>query len=108
MSERAKIFQPFNPVHGLDEARTAMETIRVPEAEMTPEKMEEINNVLVHLKKRDMITVIYYDHLQQIYLKKTGMVSSLDPDSRILRVAGQKISIDDLYNIEINTFSENN
>jgi hypothetical protein len=55
-----------------------------------------------------MVTVIYYDHLQQVYLKKEGMLAAISPESRFLQVGGVKIPIDDLYDIEINSFPEKN
>jgi hypothetical protein len=108
MSERAKIFQPFNPLRGLAQARAAAEKVPVPEAEISPERMAQINETLQRLEKRCMVTVIYYDHLQQVYLKKEGMLAAISPESRFLQVGGVKIPIDDLYDIEINSFPEKN
>lgn len=94
---RAKQFMPFAALRGYEEALRKRERVVVPKAEMSEEKAEEINRILLQIRPRDMITVVYFR--EGTYLEATGMVAVLDPDLRILKIAGTEISFDDIFSV---------
>lgn len=99
MDNRAKQFVPFAAVKGFEEALRAKERITVEKIELSEERKEELNFMLHQIKKRDMITVVYFD--KDEYVKVEGMVSRLDMDARVLKVVNNKILFDDIYDITI-------
>lgn len=99
MDNRAKQFVPFAAVKGFEEALRAKERITVEKIELSEERKEELNFMLHQIKKRDMITVVYFD--KDEYVKVEGMVSRLDMDARVLKVVNTKIPFEDIYDITI-------
>ena len=96
--ERAKIFMPFDALTGLKKALKEKEKIVVPKKQIFEQDEFEINQKLMNLKKRDVVTVVYYDQSQ--YVKCSGLVSSLDKQNRFLVVVNTKINFDDILSIE--------
>ncbi|WP_125142269.1 YolD-like family protein [Clostridium transplantifaecale] len=97
-TERAKIFAPFDCLKGFREALAQKERIIVPRSELSEESKEELDRRLRQIKKNDIITVIYFRNGE--YIKITGMVSSLELTSRILKIINTKILFDDIYEIQ--------
>lgn len=96
--ERAKQFMPFAALKGHMEALRRMEKTVVAKAELSEEYREELDRKFQQIKKKDVVTVIYF--YKNEYLKKTGMVARLDTSARILQVVQTKIPFDDIYDIE--------
>ena len=97
MDNRAKQFMPFAAVKGFEEALRAKERIVVEKIELSEERKAELDFKLRQIKKRDIITVIYFD--KDEYVKVEGMVSRFDTDARIIKVVNTKIPFDDIYEI---------
>lgn len=98
--ERAKQFMPFAALKGHTEALKKKEKIIVPKIELSQEYQEELDYKLRQVHKNDMITVVYF-HKNE-YLKVTGLVSRIDETARVLKIVNNKISFDDLYDIQQN------
>ena len=97
-SERAKIFAPFSPLRGLDEAYRAKERVIVPKAELLCDRIEEINIKLSSLQGGCLIKITYY--FDGGYKTKVGRVKSVLPNKKTL-VMDTKIDFSDIYDIEI-------
>lgn len=97
MDNRAKQFVPFAAVKGFEGALRAKERIVVEKIELSEERKAELDFKLRQIKKRDIITVIYFD--KDEYVKVEGMVSRFDTDARIIKVVNTKIPFDDIYEI---------
>lgn len=96
---RAKQFASFAALKGLEEEIRWQERIEVDKIELSEERLEEIDRKFKLIKKKDIITVTYFNKNQ--YLRVTGMVSRIDTTSRILQVINTKIRFDDIYELEI-------
>lgn len=95
--ERAKQFMPFAALKGYQDVLREKEKIRAPRAELSEEYAAELDLKLRSIRKRDMVTVIYF--CEGEYLKVTGMVAAIDRDSRILKVVNTKIPLGDIYDV---------
>ncbi len=96
--ERAKQFMPFSALKGYDEALRQKEKIPVPRREISEEYAEILDYKLHQIRKKDIITVVYFCKNQ--YLEVTGMVSRIDKTARILKIVNTKILFDDIYDIK--------
>ena len=99
MEHRAKQFMPFAALKGFEEALRERERIVVEKIELSEEKLEELDQALMQIRRNDMIKVIYL--CQDEYLQMEGMVSRIDRDARVLQVVHTKIRFEDIYEIEI-------
>ena len=97
-AERAKQFMPFSALKGYEEVLRKKERIPVPKASLSEDAGEILDWKLHQIKVADMITVVYYD--REEYVKKTGMVSKIDPDARLLKIVNTKILFEDIYDIQ--------
>jgi hypothetical protein len=97
-SERAKIFAPFSPLKGLDEAYRAKERVVIPKAELLCDRIEEINIKLQSLREGSFIKVTYYS--AGGYKTKMGRIKSILPNKNML-VMDTDIKFSDIYDIEI-------
>lgn len=96
-SERAKIFAPFSPLRGLDEAYKAKERVVIPKAELLCDRIEEINIKLQSLQAGSFIKVTYYS--EGGYKTKIGRIKSILPNKNML-VMDTEIKFSDIYDIE--------
>lgn len=94
---RAKQFMPFSALKGYEEALRKKEKIIVPKAELSEEYKAELDRKFRQVRKNDIITVLYYEKGE--YLQKTGMISKIDVDARIIKIVNTKISLDDIGDI---------
>ena len=97
-SERAKIFAPFSPLRGLDEAYREKERVITPKAELLSDRIEEINVKLLILKPGSYIKITYY--VDGGYKTKKGRVTAVLPRKNLL-VVGLPVKFSDIYDIEI-------
>ena len=95
--DRAKQFMPFAALKGYEEELKKREKIVVPRIELSEERKEELDQQFAKLKKKDIVTAIYF--CKGEYLKVTGMVSRIDADARLLVIVSTKIPFEDLYEI---------
>ncbi len=96
-SERAKIFAPFSPLRGLDEAYKAKERVVIPKAELLCDRIEEINIKLQSLQAGSFIKVTYY--AEGGYKTKIGRIKSILPNKNML-VMDTEIKFSDIYDID--------
>ena len=95
--ERAKQFMPFAALKGYPEALQKKERNVATKIELSEERKEELDRKFAQIKKKDMITVVYFGKNE--YLKLTGMVSGIDKAARVLKIVNTKIAFDDIYDI---------
>lgn len=98
VEQRAKQFMPFAALRGLPEALALKEKVVVPKVELSEEMAEELDRKMHLLQKGKIATVIYFS--KDEYLKKTGMVARIDETARILQIVNDKISFDDILDVE--------
>ena len=96
--DRAKIFSPFSPLKGLEEAYREKEKIIQPKAELLTDREEEINFKLGKIQTGDTVKITHYANGN--YQTKTGRVSAVLPQKRII-IIGTPINFSDIYDIEI-------
>ena len=92
---RAKQFMPFAALKGFEEAIHAREHVVVDKAELSEERLLELDQVIHQI---NMASVIYYDNKE--YLKVTGIVTRLDKNARIIQIVNKKIHFDNIYDIQ--------
>ena len=97
--ERAKIFMPFDALKGLRQALKEKEKIVAKKVDLTQDDIEEISKTLSQLKKRQMVSVTYYDG--EDYTKIVGLVSKIDTISQTLTVVQTNIKFEDILEISI-------
>ncbi len=98
VENRAKQFMPFAAVSGLPQALAQKEKIIVDKIQLTEDMAEELDWNMQGLEVGMMVTVVYF--CKEEYLKKTGIVSRIDREARILQVVETKIEFDDLLKLE--------
>ena len=97
MENRAKQFVPFAALKGYEEALRAKEKIVVEKVELSEEKKAELDFKVQRIKKKDIISVVYFS--KDEYIKMEGMVSRLDLDAKILKIVNTKIPFEDIYEL---------
>ena len=100
-SRRAKQFAPFDALKGLKEAIAAKEKRPEPRRELTDYMIEEINKILIDLRKGQLVTVVYYGSLEQEYLQITGTVTKVDPYWKTLQINNVGIDFYEIIEISI-------
>lgn len=98
VENRAKQFMPFAAVSGLPQALAQKEKIIVDKIQLTEDMAEELDWNMQGLEVGMMVTVVYF--CKEEYLKKTGIVSRIDREARILQIVETKIEFDDLLKLE--------
>ena len=96
--DRAKIFAPFSPLRGLDEAYREKERIITPKAHLLSDRIEEINLKLTNLKIGDTAKIRYY--FDGEYRTICGKVNAVT-GSKTLKISSADIDFCDIYDIEI-------
>lgn len=96
--DRAKIFSPFSPLKGLEEAYREKERTIYPKAELLTDREEELNFKLNNIQNGDTIEITHYTN--GTYRKKVGRVSTILPAQRII-IVETPINFSDIYDIEI-------
>lgn len=99
--DRAKQFMPFAALKGYPEALRRKERVTVPKIQLTEDYAEELDRRLQQIRIGDIVTAVWFSKGE--YLKSTGMVAKIDKASRLIQIAGTKISLEDLYDIKRET-----
>ena len=103
--DRAKIFAPFSPLRGLDEAYREKERVITPKAHLLSDRIEEINFILTNLKAGDAVEIKYYTDGE--YKKIRGKVEAVT-GSKTLKISSADIDFCNIYDIEILEERRNN
>ena len=98
VSERAKIFVPFDPLRGFRAALAERERVSVPEVDLTEEDALVLSSRLSRLSKGSMVAVTYYDG--GAYRRVEGCVSRIDLVARELVVVDTRVPLDAVRRIE--------
>ena len=97
--DRAKIFLSFAALKGFEEALREKERIVVEKKTISEDMRMTISYRLSHLKKNDMVKVVYYNSDE--YLEMQGLVSKIDETFQELTVVKTKISFENIYELRI-------
>ena len=99
--DRAKQFMPFDAMKGLQEALRDREErhSRVEKREISEEMMEHNPYMLQHVMKGTKIHISYYSAFHEI--EREGIVTELNFHFKYLKVDGEKIFFQDIYEITI-------
>ena len=98
-NQRAKIFAPFDALTGLRQALKEKEKIRVPRKEISEDMAEEIDRNLKILELGKIITVVWYNEIEQNYIQITGEIVKIDAQKRFIQIEKMYIYFDDIYSI---------
>lgn len=99
--ERAKQFMPFDAMKGLQEALRDREErhTRVERHEISEEMQEQNSTVIARIDKRTHVSLDYYCDFHDI--TKEGIVTEIDKVFKFLKLNGEKIFFEDIYQIRI-------
>ena len=101
-SQRAKQFAPFDAFTGLRQALKEKEKIRVPRKELSEDMAVEIDGILKILETGKIVTVVWYNSIEENYIQITGEVKGINAQKRYLQIEAIYIYFDDIYSIAIN------
>lgn len=99
--QRAKQFMPFDAMKGLQEALRDREErhSRVERHEISDEIKEKISAVILRIEKGTRVALDYYCDFHDI--TKKGVVTEVNIPLRYLKLYGEKIRFEDIYQILI-------
>ena len=98
-SKRAKIFSMYDALKGFKEALAAKEIILEERRFLTEERIEELNKILLDIRRGSTITVVYYCSLERCYRQLTGPVTRLDSYWQYLQLGEICIDLADIYEV---------
>lgn len=98
-ADRAKQFIPFDALKGLKEALREKEKIYCEKKELTDEEIKQLNQILLDVKKRDIVSAKYFANNE--YLEIKGMVSSFEFALKEITIIKTKLKFDDLIELKI-------
>lgn len=100
MSERAKIFIPFDPLPGYRQMlrEREEELLNVPRADLSDEQRERLSRQIRALAPGQMVAVTHY--VDGRYVRTVGCVSRVLEADALLCVVGEKIPFDSVAAIE--------
>ncbi len=106
--ERAKQFQPFDAMKGLQEALRDREErhSRVERHEISEEQQEKNSEVFAKLTKGMHVQLDCYSKFHDV--TKKGTITEISTVFRYLRLGKEKIFFCDIYDITITEWSERN
>lgn len=99
--ERAKQFQPFDAMKGLQEALREREErhSRVEKRELSDETMEQLSDTIGRLEPGMVVEIEYYKAFHDI--TKRGEIAKVDLVYKYLVLGNEKIRFTDIYNLII-------
>lgn len=98
VSQRAKIFAPFDALRGFSAALKAKEKLRLPRRILQEDKLKELDEKAACLKKGDYVSILYYSDGE--YLSAEGYLTAIDHVRRRFVIAGSEIRFDDIYELD--------
>ena len=99
--ERAKQFQPFDAMKGLQEALRDREErhSRVEKREISEETMEQLSDTIGRLEPGMVVEIEYYKAFHDI--ANRGKIAKVDLVYKYLVLGDEKIRFNDIYNLII-------
>ena len=107
ISDRAKIFAPYDALKGFKEMLKEQELPKEEKKTLSEEQFLELNNTLLTLEKGIVVSVRHYNHIESKYEITEGVFIKLDQVYKCIYVVKTKISLDNILEIKIldrNTF----
>lgn len=110
LSNRAKIFAPFDALRGFNFAVMATEAEKalLPKVELSEDSQQEMNQKLSQLHTGETVTVCYFARERQVgdlelgyYHSMTGKVQGIDEYSGALILADYFIPIADIRDLQV-------
>lgn len=110
LSNRAKIFAPFDALRGFNFAVMATEAEKalLPKVELSDDLQQELNRKLAQLRIGETVTVCYFVRERQIgdlelgyYHNATGQMQGIDEYSGALILADYFIPIADIRDLQV-------
>lgn len=98
-SKRAKIFSMYDALKGFKEALAAREVIPEERKLLAEDQIEELNRIMLSLKRGTTVTVLYYCSLERCYRQITGPFTKIDPYWSYLQVGDVCIDFGDVYEV---------
>lgn len=90
-------YQPFDALKGFSKKLREVEVEIEPRRQLSEDKLEEINNKLIGLKKGDIKTFVVYDGKKTVSFK--GILNGIDKYNGIIYINNLKFKFVDLYDI---------
>ena len=109
-ADRAKQFMPFASLRGfgdeIHEREEVREEKRTPGEDEAAEKNARVNELARVISSRPAVRVLLFVPRQAgsaegKTVTLTGTASGYDPVERTVRISGKKVSLDDVYSLEI-------
>lgn len=99
--DRAKQFAPFDALKGLREAlrEKEIEHERKQKKELSEEAAQEIQSVLLKIKKGDKVKISCYE--SGYYITVEGLISKINYVYRYIVIGEGKVFFDDIYELKI-------
>ena len=97
---RAKQFAMFDALTGLTEAIVERERQYESKKEMTAERIEEINSLLVSMQPGDTVTICYYCEYGRQYRKLTGKLKKVDYYWKELQIEDISINFSEILDMQ--------
>lgn len=100
-AERAKLFNPFDAMKGLQEALRDREErhLRVEKREISEEDAEKNSRIIAKLQRGMRIEVFCYSAFHDVV--KRGQITDVDITFKKLKLDGELIWFDDIYSLTI-------
>lgn len=99
-AERAKIFQPFDSLHGFKDYIKSRERVIVKRKNLSEDDCMELDRNIHMVEKGAMIKIVYYEHCEYIEIK--GIVSKVDLEyDKMIQVVNTKVRIKDIVEIAL-------
>ena len=101
ISERAKIFAPFDALKGFREMLKEQEFIKEEKKILSDDMIEELSHKINSLKIGFIVDVKHYNEKEEAYQKTVGVLTKIDNAYKKITIVKQKINIDDILDINI-------
>lgn len=101
ISDRAKIFAPYDALKGFKEMLKQQEQTTEEKKILSEEQMLEINNIIINLQPGMVIRVKYYNHINSRYEFLEGVFVKLDSVYKKICIVKTKINIIDIIELKI-------
>jgi len=98
-AERARQFLPFAALRGFDEMLREIERETEPKRELTEEDARRLDEEMKAVRKGSHVHIIHYK--EGTYVKTEGKIDFIDQAFRRLFVGEEKISFDNIWNLNI-------
>lgn len=95
---RAQQFMPFAALRGYYNLVAQQERVVEPRRDHTEEDVMHLSNLLSQVKKGSVVRVKHYQ--DGAYVTTCGAVTEIVPEFQMLRVIKQRISFEDIYELE--------